>query len=350
MLINYHQILYVLVKYEAPSNLMYNLIRNPLKALFVEAKNRGAEAWGLLTGWRVFSMNNNNHGAHKKNLSVIYFVDAKKTRSFSLSLNKVKMILALFFTLIFWSGFSVFWVYHSAQQKNTLKDRLHASLGTIFEYQSRYDGVYELAYPRVIKKVSAKLAAVESIETKNVKPEENTLAEENIGKKKKEKEKFDPRNIVLSIEKGQAKADSDWPVIVEDISYQKEQDDFELNFAIRNTQSPERAEGYIWSVVTLINAKGEKNYIASPSGVKVDPQGRMQNPPKGANWYSIRYYKAKSFYFQIPEELQANMKEIEISMMNLEGQKSVYNLPVRRTYLKEVQNNSERRSPIKVTR
>ncbi|NRA44911.1 MAG: hypothetical protein HRU09_08155 [Oligoflexales bacterium] len=305
-------------------------------------------------------MDKNSSSKHKKSLSVIYFVDAKKTRSFSLSLTKVNLILALFFALVFWSGLSIYFVSHSVEEKNILKDRLHASLATIFEYQSRYDGVYELAYPRVIKKAVSTI--VEAVEEESGKPDdqkqvakkenEKSKAKVNDSKvaEEKEEEKFDPSNIVLSIEKVEAKADSDWPVIVEDISYQKEQDDFELNFAIRNTQSPERAEGYIWSVVTLLNKKGEKSYIGSPSGVKVDDKGKIINPPKGANWYSIRYYKAKSFYFQIPEQRQFDIKEIKISMMNLEGQKSVYHLPVRRTLVKEAQNSSSRRNPMKITR
>ena len=302
-------------------------------------------------------MKKNSSGAHKKSLSVIYFVDAKKTRSFSLSLTKVNLILAIFFALVFWSGSSIYFVYSSLEEKNILKDRLHASLATIFEYQSRYDGVYELAYPRVIKKaVSSFVAISPESEQKDLKPEQKKTTKKGKAKQKKEVaekkevDKFDPSNIVLSIEKVESKADSNWPVIVEDISYQKEQDDFELNFAIRNTQSPERAEGYIWSVVTLVDEKGKRAYIASPSGVKVDEKGKIKNPPKGANWYSIRYYKAKSFYFQIPEKKQINIKEIKISMMNLEGQKSVYNLPVRRTFVKEAQNSTGRRSPVKITR
>ena len=302
-------------------------------------------------------MKKNSSGSHKKSLSVIYFVDAKKTRSFSLSLTKVNCILAIFFALIFWSGLSIYFVFQTTGEKNVLKDRLHASLATIFEYQSRYDGVYELAYPRVIKKTVSSFAETkqkdqesqqDEIKTSE-KTDEKAKTKQQVAEKE-ETEKFDPRNVVLSIENVEAKADSDWPVIVEDISYQKEQDDFELNFAIRNTQSPERAEGYIWSVITLGDAKGEKTFISSPSGVKVDDKGKIQNPPKGANWYSIRYYKAKSFYFQIPEKNQVNIKEIKISMMNLEGQKSVYNLPVRRTHIKEAQNGNGRRSPINVTR
>ncbi|MFK7825557.1 MAG: hypothetical protein AB8G05_15510 [Oligoflexales bacterium] len=302
-------------------------------------------------------MKKNSSGSHKKSLSVIYFVDAKKTRSFSLSLTKVNLILTIFFALVFWSGLSIYFVFESSQEKNNLKDRLHASLATIFEYQSRYDGVYELAYPRVVKKAVSSFADKEEKEILS-KEEQKNIAETPDKKaenqpsiaEKEETEKFDPRNIVLSIEKVEAKADSDWPVIVEDISYQKEQDDFELNFAIRNTQSPERAEGYIWSVVTLMNAKGEKSFISSPIGVKLDEKGKIQNPPKGANWYSIRYYKAKSFYFQIPEAMQINIKEIKISMMNLEGQRSVYNLPVSRSHIKEAQNSSGRRNPINIAR
>ena len=57
------------------------------------------------------------------------------------------MLLALFALVLIWSLASVFILAGMVKDRQTLNDRVAKSLSTIFEYQTRYDGVYELAYP-----------------------------------------------------------------------------------------------------------------------------------------------------------------------------------------------------------
>lgn len=304
-----------------------------------------------------------------KKLSVIYFIDSKKTRSFSLSMRSVRLLSTLIVSLLIWSGLSVYLVDDYSKHKIMLKERLQASLDTIFEYQSRYDGVYELAYPRILNNsmmsevqleedneiVGANLTDSVAKDDTGVKKSKNKkiVVEKDISVKKENNKLSNleaSHSVVLSIDKIEKHADKNWPIVVEDISYQKEQRDFELNFSIRNSKSPERAEGYIWSVITLVNKEGEKTYISSPSGVKVDGNGNVLNPPKGANWYSIRYYKAKSFYFHIPEDIDGNLREVNISMMDLDGQRSVYTLPMSSKLIKKAEMNINYRNIIKIKR
>ena len=300
-----------------------------------------------------------------KKLSVIYFFDSKKTRSFSLSLSSVQIVILIVFGLFFWSGLSVYLVDNYSKEQTMLKERLQASLDTIFEYQSRYDGVYELAYPRILRgPILSDVSRNEDLSkvADNSDETSTTVVDSEFSKQKDLSSTSDPssndklnnyeksHNLVLSIDKIEKQSDKDWPVIVEDISYQKEHGDFELNFSIRNIKSPKRAEGYIWSVLTFVDNEGHKSYISSPGGVMVDKNGKIVNPPKGANWYSIRYYKAKSFYFQIPEDMNGKLSEINIRMLDLEGKKSVYTLPMSSKVIKKAEINYNYRNIIKVAR
>ena len=260
-----------------------------------------------------------------RSLNIIYFIDAHKTRSFQISLKKLYTFSTLLVLLLTWAVFSLFVVIKSYEKSDLLNDRLHGALSTIFEYQSRYDGVYEQAYPKIHHDLAEKnieLARQEAL----VKPDESPAETDQAPE---QQVVFVKQTIDFSPESTKKQSNPDWPIIVEDVSFHQDLQDMELNFAIRNAQSPDKAEGYIWSVLTLSDAKGKLSYIGSPSGIKIDDKGDLTNPGKGANWYSIRYYKAKSFYFHLEDHQKGHVKEILIGMKDLHGRKSFIRLPVK---------------------
>lgn len=271
-----------------------------------------------------------NKNRMKRALNIIYFVDSNKTRSFKVSLKKIYIISGVFATLFIWSVSGVF-IFGKFYEKNELmKDQLHGALSTIFEYQSRYDGVYEQAYPRIEDHlVESHNHKEKTSDQENEIPEEaQTEGQSSDEIREEPKIAFVKQTIDFPQESTRKQSNSEWPIIVEDVSFHQDMNDIELNFAIRNSHSPDKVEGYIWSVLTFENSKGTKSYIASPSGIKINEHGDLMNPGKGANWYSIRYYKAKSFYFQ-PPDTDGKVTEILIGMKDLHGGKSFIRLPVR---------------------
>src|SRR3712207_2155398 len=85
--------------------------------------------------------------ARKRQLNIIYFVDSARTKSLSIPTFRLKLIGLLLVLLVAWSAGSAATIAWLHEGKSDLAHRLEASLATIFEYESRYDRVYETAYP-----------------------------------------------------------------------------------------------------------------------------------------------------------------------------------------------------------
>lgn len=228
--------------------------------------------------------------------------------------------------MLIWSFSSLFVVGKSFEQSDLVNDRLHGALATIFEYQSRYDGVYEQAYPKIHHKLNEKN---QELATRQNAQKSEKSSQAHPASATQETIPLINQTINFSPESlANHQPSQDWPIVVEDVAFRQEQRDMELSFAIRNSKSPDKADGYIWSVLSLQDRDGKITYIGSPSGIKIDEKGDLIKPGKGANWYSIRYYKAKSFYFRLGEQQRGKVKEILIGMMDLTGNKSFIRLPV----------------------
>ena len=262
-----------------------------------------------------------------RSLNIIYFIDARKTRSFRISLRRIYALAGMMVLILLGCTFSVVFSARFYQKNDLLTDRLHGALSTIFEYQSRYDEVYEQAYPGIYKDLNGKTGGIARNSKKD--PGEASDSRDSLTKEARERVAFVKQTIDFPPESTRSQSNPNWPIVVEDVTFQQDLRDMELNFAIRNSKSPERAEGYIWSVLTLKKPDGSVSHIGSPSGIKIDDHGDLINPGKGANWYSIRYYKAKSFYFHLEEENKGQVIEILIGMKDLQGEQSLIRLPLR---------------------
>jgi hypothetical protein len=83
----------------------------------------------------------------KRQLNVIYFIDSSKTHTLTMSLNQFRWVLVFFLILLLWSGISIAIVAGLQVEKSSLKQRLQVALSTVFDYETRVDNVFELAYP-----------------------------------------------------------------------------------------------------------------------------------------------------------------------------------------------------------
>lgn len=291
-------------------------------------------------------LSRNKKNRFHRSLNVIYFTDANKTRSFKISLTKLNVLFIILGCAAIWSLSSVFLVGNFFTEKLLLTNRLYSSLDTIFEYQSRYDGVYEIAYPRPKKAEPKNTIAKGDLASTEDSPQTRSLTKsehKNIEPKASFKK---DKSITLSVETPEKGTNKEWPVMVQDVSYQLNNNELELNFAIRNSQSPERAEGYIWSVLTLQDESSKKTYIGSPKGIKVNNTGNVKSPEKGSNWYSIRYYKEKNFYFSIPNK-STQFVQLKIGMMSLNGKKNIFNIPISLSDLNQAESHRKDAAAVK---
>ena len=81
-----------------------------------------------------------------KNLNLIFFVDGNKTRRFQLSIKQVVGVLVLTATMVIWTITSVAMVINLKNKDSEQFKRITDLQNAIFNYQTRYENIYEKAY------------------------------------------------------------------------------------------------------------------------------------------------------------------------------------------------------------
>ena len=81
-----------------------------------------------------------------KNLNIIFFVDANRTRRFQLSIKQLIGISVLFFATTLWAILSIFYIYRFYTKDGEQFTRITELQTAIFNYQTRYENIYEKAY------------------------------------------------------------------------------------------------------------------------------------------------------------------------------------------------------------
>ena len=273
--------------------------------------------------------NNNPNGNRSRELNVIYFVDSNRTHSFRITISRLVLVSLMLLVLVVWAFLGSFLVYNDHQAKTTMDRHLKDAMSTIFEYQSRYDNVYETAYPNQKAKKKSVLSEI----SKN-----NPRFVDIVSQpRNRSYDKF--QSLYESINQGELELNvnvnekpNDWPIKVEDAVLYKEKGSsiYELNFAIRNLKSPLKIEGYIWAVATFVTTKGRRFFVGSPAGVETsgvgDPRVGNEN---SYEYYGIRYYKAKSLAFVPPVTERAFIVHITIGITDKRKKiESRFDLPV----------------------
>ncbi len=83
----------------------------------------------------------------KRQLNIIYFVDSSKTRTIKIPLGRVSVVLLLLSAVGVWSVASAFVLNAAYADRIDMTRKLRTTLATVFDYETRHDGVYDLAYP-----------------------------------------------------------------------------------------------------------------------------------------------------------------------------------------------------------
>ena len=255
----------------------------------------------------------------KKELNVIFFVDSNRTRSFKLSLRALSLTAATSLLFLTWAGLSPWLIAHLWTQNHLLQEKYLAAVAAIFDYQTRYDGVYDRAYPTDKKKEA--LPEEDSEEYAMDQNEDDRAADAlEHAKMPEEMPHSDAVGLVVEGANGGESA-----VTLENPSLDRVGDSVVLDISMRNAKSPQRSEGNVWAIMTIKKPSGELLYFTSPAGLEIDKEGRMTASYKKANKYNIRYYKAESFKFKIPKEMSEGwITEVKLGMADKGGKISSF--------------------------
>jgi hypothetical protein len=281
----------------------------------------------------------------RQKLNVIYFVDSSRTRSLTIPIGRLNALLFLVLGMLTWSVVSVGLLAWTLQGNQDLRRRLRDSLATVFEFESRYENAFSVAYPSDQKVADApppsaaalyaapKAAAPAAAAAPEAKPVAATpaVAAAEAAAPAEGTDEGDAEEAAAAKETGKETgntAAATNPVVVGNPVLEKGVAALELHFDLTNKSESDKAEGYIWAVAEFVTTDGQHMFIGAPSEVGATAAGEPAYPQRSAI-FSIRRYKKKSFSFPYVKDKAGTFTAVRIGVMDRSGGgRMTYNVPV----------------------
>jgi hypothetical protein len=312
-----------------------------------------------------------------KILHVIYFFEDAKTKSFDISLFRVKLFIAAGLCLSLWLGFSVFWIVDLSLKQMKLRAQLTQVREQLFHYQIKYDEVFERAYQKERQEFDKSALMVEDAKEQKEKERElpgapttvsgakpasiqgDKSAAELMAKKSSEKqpsplpvaavaaskpltttastpvgtqedEFADPDSLAddgAAVNEASASIEIDSPMFVLGES------GMEFKFRLKNTVKSGKTSGYIWGVAFLKSpTENDLVQIGSPAGILL-AQGQPKLLQAAATRFGIIRFKNKSFRFPVPQGMQrVEFQHVDVKVMGSDGSIRNHRIPVPDAY------------------
>ena len=83
-----------------------------------------------------------------------------------------------------------------------------------------------------------------------------------------------------------------------------------VDFALRNSNSPKLVDGFIWGVAKFDAEGGSTHYAGSPRAIQVQNDGSISSP-RASFRFRIRNYKAQTMEFHTPVVSAGQFSEVE---------------------------------------
>jgi hypothetical protein len=264
-----------------------------------------------------------------KELNIIYFLDSNRTNSFKISFTRLKWIALGLAVASLWAVFSAGFVTYQYSRNAEIERRLETSIARLFEYQARFEGVYEKAYPSetLSSPLNSGIAAVGTnsesgasgstvqVPSSGVKPVAvSSAGQVNDSDNSPAIPGQDPKANRLELSAKNASlvaAEITTSVKIESLQLQFEQGGLAARFSLRNTDSSTKAEGILLGVAKFEAADGKISYVGSPSGVRPDSNGIALSPHEGFR-FGIKFHKPKKLNFAPPAGVQGKFTEVKL--------------------------------------
>lgn len=289
----------------------------------------------------------------KRLLNIIFFIDANRTRTIRMPMKWVHAVSALFLLLLVWTGLSTYMAFMTYQEKNRTREMLTDALETVFDFQSRYQDIFQKAYP--------KQPPLSAPEEESGHSENNLTAQEGNQPPPAKSSPDSPDSLDGMVVEGEdspetgenpshqgdltnlpqntsdappvpqpeegtliGESPSDMLVTIDQTEFNHSGSNLELSFQIRNTSESQRAEGFVWGIATFVKNDGTQNFFPAPLSVQADQKGEPVLP-KNANRYNIRNFKPIRLSFPYPED--GHISQIRVGVMNTSGKTTFFTLP-----------------------
>jgi hypothetical protein len=310
-------------------------------------------------------------GSRTKYLNIVYFVDSSKSYSIRINLVAARWALVLLIGVTLWSLISVAWVINLTQVVAKTRLSLGEALTGVYEYQVKYEKVFEKSYSSELKQVDVSSKSSESMSSnlnKNEKVSSNeqnssnveigivessstespqiseSLVETPLSIETKERDKVIEEDeiqiaksqvdsLVVSKQAETLKVESiatsggnnetgahSIEMIIKNEALKVSNDSVLLQFDIVNKRQAEKAEGYIWAIAEFQDAQNTQivERILAPQHATLMTDGELKSF-KSTYKFSIQRFKTKDFAFQIPKMNQPSLTKLTVVYSNLKN-------------------------------
>lgn len=279
--------------------------------------------WEPYMGMSFFKKKPEQTRERQRFINIIYFIDSNRTRFFKVPLMTAYWAAGLAIFLVLWSCFGTGLLIRESWLAREGSGKTRLLLDALFQYQTRYDEVYEKAYAK--DAVDQKIATL-------TKKKKQSLAAKTLpeGSAKPDKQAASDQGA------------TEFPISLENVKSRLRENELQVSFDIRNNTKPNLASGNLWGVAKFVSDADQSiSYISSPMNVPMNAKGESPDY-KGGYAFSIRYFKARTISFFTPADAKGAFREVRIYLANDQGYKTSIDIPI------EAQINKVREPRIKV--
>jgi hypothetical protein len=286
----------------------------------------------------------------KRYLNIIYFIDSKRTRTLKFSIKTGYLTVGTLCLLVSWSLVASLLLIREHGLNKELRSRSRNLLSVIFNYQTRYDQVYEKAYPNDGHpllpggvSVEDRIAALPDIKRDEdatskaaptqavVRPAPPTLAAKSAPPS--------PAPVVATEapapkEKVIAKALEQLPaneptIAIENFSSAIHDETLTIRFSLKNTNKGNKASGTVTAQARFFeNGKDAVWLQTHTEGAPSTADTGDQEDPSSDEHFNIRYYKNKVFHFSSPTKGSGLFTDVRITVKDEQGRAKDFTFPL----------------------
>jgi hypothetical protein len=266
----------------------------------------------------------------KQFLNVVYFVESSRTRTLKIPMTRVHLMLFCALLLIGWSVASAAIISLLIRDRADLVVNLKQSMQAVFDFESLYDGVYEMAYPAgklQPAKVAVQPAAPAAEKPAEVSAPAKSSARQPVAAAVESKS----QTPAEPVEKKDAveKPGSGLDVIVSNPVVKTNSERMNLTFDLTNKDATDKSEGYLWAIAEFKTDTGETHILKAPLTIDVNEKGEIEDHKK-ASYFAIRRFKRNDFNFQLLQGQAGTVVGAKIGISDKSGlNKMIYDVPLR---------------------
>ncbi len=254
----------------------------------------------------------------KRYLNVIYFIDSSRTRTLKFSIGASYFTVGALTVAVIWSLIATSLLIRDRFVIAEMNSHRKSLLETVFNYQTRYDEVYERAYP-VTSDKEENLATEDASESASPVALPRSQDPKELAKSKASSTSDNSAisQSVLPVDQAAIakdkanldKAVEGLPISIDNFATTTLGRSLTVRLSLKNLNSPSKSSGVISGVAKFVDTQNQTHSI----------QGRT-TPSGGEDaHFNIRYFKNKNLVFDAPKDLAGKFIDVSITIKDDQG-------------------------------